>query len=604
MFTRRQFAALGAVSSLRVSAAQSAAEHSLLSPEGLVRVTLLRSPDRLTYAVEYGGRGVARVLQESGLKLDGYPFGKFISESQRLSQSTWRPLYGERSVIPDNYRELTLRFERVTLLVRAYDEGIAFRYRLTGAGPFKLESESSEFHFPDGAEAYEEHGTEGEYSRVPAASLRDECERPLTVALAGGLWTSIAEAAQTGAPRMLIGSSNGAVVTRLDGPISGTLPYDTPWRVLLIGRRPGDLLERNYLILNLSAPAALQSTSWIKPGKVIREVTLSTKGGKACVDFAAAHGLQYIEYDAGWYGHEYDDAADARTVSPDPKRIASIPDHGGLDLPEVISYARQRNIGVILYVNRRALERQMDELFPLYRKWGVAGVKFGFVNVKGQEWAHWLTNAIRKAAAHQLMVDVHDSYRPSGLCRAYPNLMTVEGVRGNEHMPSARHNATLPFTRAIAGPMDYTICWTTPRLKTTWGHQIAQTVVHYSPWQFLYWYDRPDQIEPSPGLEFLASVPTVWDETRVLAGSVGEYAVVARRNKNDWFIGAITNEQPRTIEVRLGMLEPRLTYAMKLYSDGAGPRDVRLGQSEVREGETLTLKLPANGGSALHITPA
>lgn len=577
-----------------------AAEYNLYSPEELVHLVVKNEDSRLSYAVSYGRRPM---VLDSRLALEGWEPGRFLGSGERSSVSVWRPLYGERAAIPDNFRELTLRFERLTVVFRAYEEGVAFRYRLEGKGAFTLAAEHSEFRFPPGAMAWEEHGTEGEYFRVPAARIKDNCERPLTVDPGNGLWLSLAEAAQTNYPRMLLGARGGAVVTQLDGNVTGTLPFETPWRVLVLGRRPGDLLERNYLILNLSAPPGLANTSWIKPGKVIREVTLSTRGGLAAVDFAAAHGLQYIEYDAGWYGHEYDDAADARTVEPDPKRIANIPDHGGLDLQEVIRYARQKSIGVILYINRRELERRMDELLPLYREWGVAGVKFGFVNVKGQEWAARLTEAIRKAAAHQLMVGVHDSYRPSGLTRTYPNLMTVEGVRGNEHMPTAGHNATLPFTRAIAGSLDYTICWMTPRLKSTWGHQLAQLVVHYSPWNFVFWYDRPEQITPSPGLEFFAAVPTTWDETRVLAGAIGTHAVVARRKGREWFIGAITNEEPRTVELRLGMLEPAARYELKTWCDGEGARDVRVETLEVKAGETIQLRLAPSGGCAARLAP-
>ncbi|MCL4797905.1 MAG: glycoside hydrolase family 97 catalytic domain-containing protein [Bryobacteraceae bacterium] len=585
---------------LLLAAPLAAAEYNLYSPEELVHVFVKHEHGRLSYSLNYGRRPM---VLDSTLALEGWDPGRFLGSEQRTSLSVWRPLYGERSAIPDNFRELTLRFERLTVFFRAYEEGAAFRYRLEGHGPFELAGELTEFRFPKGAMAWQEHGTEGEYFRVPAARIKDDCERPLTVDPGNGLWLSLAEAGQTNYPRMLLGARDEAVVTQLDGNVTGKLPFATPWRVLVLGRRPGDLLERNYLILNLSPPQALTSTAWIKPGKVLREVTLSTRGGKAAVDFAAANGLQYIEYDAGWYGHEYDHEADARTVSPDPKRIANIPDHGGLDLPDVINYAKQKNVGVILYVNRRQLEARMDELFPLFRKWGVAGVKFGFVNVKGQQWSQWLTGAIKKAAAHQLMVDVHDSYRPSGLTRTYPNLMTVEGVRGNEHMPTATHNATLPFTRAIAGSMDYTICWMTERLKTTWGHQLAQLVVHYSPWNFVFWYDRPDQITPSPGLEFFAAVPTVWDETRVLAGAIGTHAVVARRKGREWFIGAITNEEPRTVELRLGMLDLSTRYELKTWCDGERPRDIQAGIQEVKEGETIQLRLAPSGGCAARISP-
>jgi alpha-glucosidase len=194
------------------------------------------------------------------------------------------------------------------------------------------------------------------------------------------------------------------------------------------------------------------------------------------------------------------------------------------------------------------------------------------------------------------MVDVHDSYRPSGMTRTWPNLMTQEGVRGNEHMPTARHNATLPFTRALAGASDYTICWTTPRLKTTRGHQMAQSVIHYSPWQFLFWYDRPEQIEASPQLEWFRQLPTVWDETRVLDGAIGEKAVVARRRGNDWFLGAITNEEPRRLEVPLPFA--RRPMRAELYCDGP----VR--ELDLPAKATLTLDLPASGGCAAILRPA
>jgi alpha-glucosidase len=587
---------------LLVAAAALAEEHTVISPDELAAVTVVRGDAGLSYQVSYGGRVV---VLDSALGFDGIAPGKFLGESRRTSMATWKPLYGERAVIPDRFNELTLRFERLTLTFRAYEEGVAFHYQLEGKGTFEVTRENTEFRFPEGSKAWEEHGTEGEYQVVEAASIRPGCERPLTVFTTTGIWAAVAEGGQTDFPRMLLEAApGGGVRVDLDGAARGTLPFSVPWRLLVLGRQPGDLLERNYLVLDVSSPQApLGDTRWIQPGKVIREVTLSTKGGKAAVDFAEKRGLDYIEYDAGWYGEESSDASDATRVSVDPKRIANIPDHGGLDLDEVIGYAKSKGIGVLLYVNRRALERQMDTLFPLYHKWGVAGVKFGFVQVQGQEWSAWLTRAIAGAAREQLMVDVHDSYRPSGLTRTYPNLMTVEGVRGNEHMPTARHNTTLPFTRAIAGAYDYTICWTTPRLKTTHAHQLAMSVVVYSPLQFLFWYDRPDQVEEKPELEFFRDVAVVWDETRVLAGYPGEFAVVARRSEGEWFLGAITNERNRTMAVKLGMLAPRAAYTARTYCDGETPQQVKIEQLEVTSDEPLVLKMAANGGCAVHLAP-
>lgn len=572
----------------------------VISPDELVQVTVRIDGERITYSALLGGKPA---VLESPLGLDGWPAGKFKSAVQRTALGVWKPLYGERAVIPDNYRELALSFERLTILMRVYEEGLAFRYRLEGKGSFELAGEATGFRFPEGSFAWQEHGTEGEYERVPVAEVKAKCERPLTVQLGGGNWAALAEAGQVDYPRMLLGpDGSGGLTPNLDVPVRGTLPFETPWRVFVLGRAPGDLLERNYLLLNLNPPP-VGDYRWVKPGKVIREVTLSTKGGKAAVDFAVKRGIDYIEYDAGWYGHEYDDASDATKVAPDPKRIASIPDHGGLDLQEVIRYAKSNGVGVLLYVNRRALERQRDEIFPLFQKWGVAGVKFGFVQVDGQQWPRWLVESVKKAAEHKLVVDIHDSFRPSGWQRTHPNLLTVEGVRGNEHMPTASHNATLPFTRAVAGPYDYTICWTTPRLKTTRAHQMAMSVVVYSPLQFLFWYDRPDQVEDAPELEFFNELPVTWDETRVMAGAVAEYAVVARRSGQSWYLGAITNERPRTVELRMGMLVPGAPYTLKTWCDGETKTSVAIRESGMKGGEPLTLSLGASGGCAAVIEP-
>lgn len=188
----------------------------------------------------------------------------------------------------------------------------------------------------------------------------------------------------------------------------------------------------------------------------MREVTLTTEGGKALVDFAVKRNLQYIHFDAGWYGFEYDKASDATTVTLDPRRNPKI---DALNLKEVVAYAKQHGIGVMLYVNQRALQQQLDEILPLYKSWGISGIKFGFVQVGSQVWTKWMHEAVKKCADYGLMVDIHDEYRPTGFSRTYPNLMTQEGIRGNEEFPDATHNVTLPFTRFVAGAADYTICY-------------------------------------------------------------------------------------------------------------------------------------------------
>jgi len=255
----------------------TAREVAVQSPDGKLRVTLAPSGVALSYRAALDGQPM---ILDSPLGLDGIDTDWSAAKVQtRQVNSSWRPLYGERDVIPDHYREATLRTAKLSVIVRAYDEGFAIRYRVEGAGTVRFAGEKTGFRLPSGAMAWSEYGTEGEYALVPAAAVKDKCERPLTVDLRDGRFVAIAEAAVVDYPRMLLGPDGaGGLRAHLDSAVEGPAPLETPWRVFVIGRRPGDLLEHNYLLLNLNAPQALADVSWIKPGKVIREVTLSTSG--------------------------------------------------------------------------------------------------------------------------------------------------------------------------------------------------------------------------------------------------------------------------------------------------------------------------------------
>lgn len=408
-----------------------------------------------------------------------------------------------------------------------------------------------------------------------------------------------------------------SLVSALSGNVSSPLPLTMPWRYVMAGDSPGRLLENNDFILNLNDPCALTNTAWIKPGKVIRDVTLSTAGGVACVDFAVKRNLQYIEFDAGWYGPE-NATPDAARVNLDPARSP-----GPLDLPYVINYAASNGIGVILFVNKVALERQLDILPALYRSWGVTGMKFGFVIAGSQAHTAWLHDAIRKCADHQIMVDVHEEYRPTGWQRSYPNLMTVEGIRGDEETPTAAQDSTTLFTRMIAGAGDHAVCYFDRRVTNNWNraYQLAKAVIFYSPWQFLYWYDRPPEspifggaggsrIVPvtsdEPELEFYDAMPKVWDDTKVLQGAIGQYAVVARRSGEDWFIGAMNAGAPQTLEARLDFLTPGRDYIAHRYSHDPSLTTrtrVRIDRVRVTAADVLQLPLDATSGEAIRITP-
>ncbi len=488
---------------------------------------------------------------------------------------------------------------------RAYNAGFAFRYVFPKQTLAKLDvaAENTEFIFAGDHRAWPVYAAQGEYKPARLSEIKNGAERPLTLEIADGPVVALGEAGLFTFARMKFAPLAGkphALVARLDGPATLTFPDATPWRYVMVADNAARLLEQNDLILNLNEPAKLADTSWLKPGKVIRETSLTTKGGKACVDFCKTMNMQYVEFDAGWYGNEYDDASDARTVTLDPKRSK-----GPLDLLDVIRYAATNSVGVLLYVNRRELEHRLDDLLPLYKSWGVAGLKYGFVNVGSQKWTAWLSDAIRKAGEAGLMLDIHDEYRLTGNQRTWPNVMTVEGICGNEEMPAAPHNCTLPFTRYLCGPGDYTPCWYSSRVKNTRTHQLALPAVYYSPWQFLFWYDNPSLYKADPELDFWRRIPTVWDDTKVINARIGAYATVARRSGDQWFVGTINALQRRTLQIPLGFLTPGKTYVAHLYADaapdGSAPTRVACSTREVTSADTLAADLAENGGHAIRL---
>lgn len=588
------------------------------SPDGAVVVHFDLDVGTPTWSVTWEGKDIL-LPSQLGLQLRriaGFSSGlALVSQSRDSKDTTWEPVYGEWSSIRDHYNELTVVLKQkaspaLTLHItfRVYNEGAALCYTFPeqeDLDRFIIEEENTQFRFAKDHTCYPVYSAQGEYECVPLSKVKPECERPLTVLVDDTACAAVAEARLVDYARMRLRPDTDTpftVIPHLGSTIKAEAPMTTPWRVLMLGHTPGELLERNYLLLNLNDPCAIEDTSWIKPGKVIREVSLTTDGGMACVDFAVARNLQYIEFDAGWYGHEYDDSSDATTVTVDPKRSK-----GPLDLQKVIQYANNHNIGVLVYVNRRHLEKQLDEILPLYKSWGIKGIKYGFVQVGDQQWTTWLHEAVRKAAEYELMVDVHDEYRPTGYSRTYPNFMTQEGIRGNETMPTAEHNLILPFTRSLCGAGDYTICWYTDRIQTSHAHQLAASVVYYSPLQFLYWYDRPSQFKGEPELEFFDHLPTVWDDSRVLQGEIGKYITTARRKGTDWYVATMNAVEPRTLTIPLDFLDKNTHYEAAIYSDtdttGATPFAVTCSNKVVTAGDTLKAICAANGGQAILLHP-
>jgi alpha-glucosidase len=245
------------------------------------------------------------------------------------------------------------------------------------------------------------------------------------------------------------------------------------------------------------------------------------------------------------------------------------------------------------------MERQLDTILPLFKKWGVAGVKYGFVHTGSHRWTTWLYDAVKKAAHYGLMLDIHDEFMPTGWSRTWPNLLTQEGVRGNEEFPDATHNTILPFTRFIAGAADYTYCFNERRLLNTKCHQLALSIINYSPFQTLYWYGRPETYNNRDEIELWKYLPTTWDETKVVDGEPGTSVTIARRKGEEWYVGAITNNDARTITIPLDFLPKKKQYEVWAYTDSDG----KVTKQVTNNKELKAFSLVAKGGVALRFIP-
>ena len=608
---------------------------TLQSPDGKYQFNFTQKDGRLTYSLNYASKQVVEE-GELGVNIDnhlvesamGIPVDKsgvwtkgmeVTSVENRSEDNSWKPVYGECDQIRDHYNEMTIHLIKgdkhdnsgnsydkrqqylFDIIVRAYDEGVAIRYHFPEAtnGLFMhITDELTSFRFAPGAEAYHFAWAQAQSTKVKLlkseSAWKEEAERPLTLRLSNGLYAAIGEAALTDFVRgkLKLKADNELQMSMYDSADVITA-YDMPWRFIMVGEKAIDLINNKQMVLNLNAPCQIQDTSWIKPGKAFRVCRLDMKTCMEGVDFCVDRGLQYIELDAGWYGPEM-------KMSSSALKVLETRD---IDMPKLCEYAKSKGIGVWVYVNQRALYQQLDQLLPLYEKWGISGIKFGFVQIGSQEWTTWLHNAVKKCADHHILVDIHDEYRPTGWSRTYPNLLSQEGVGGNEEMPDAEHNTILPFTRFLCGPADYTPCYFNGRVQNTKAHQLAMPVVYYSPVTFLYWYDLPNAYKSEKELDFWKYCPTVWDESKALQGEIGEYIVQARRTGNDWFVGAMNGLQARDITINTAdFLQKGKKYQVEIYNDDPTLNTrtkVSAAVQTIKAGKVLKLHLQSSGGAAL-----
>ncbi|MCR6662933.1 MAG: glycoside hydrolase family 97 protein [Luteimonas sp.] len=620
----------------------------------------------LEYAVAWNGQ---RILQPSPLGIrfdadDRILHGVRIAASRRSEGDTRYTLVaGKTSSAHDHYRELEVdvvdpRGRTLGVVLRAYDDGIAFRYRvpLPAEGDLEIKEDLSGFLFPDTLDCHAlnlgRFGTshEGEYDLIRSNVLRSHhlIELPLVCATGEGSTVfAIAEANLDRHAGMYLGGrddgrhgvearlsprldrSDIAVwLPRNDVPAEGHL---SPWRVVMVGASHGALIESN-LISHLNPPTPIVDTSWIKPGKSawdwwsgslapdVPDAGMNNATMRRYIDHAAAMGLEYMLIDDGWY---VGSTGNGR-YNPDADILRAIP---GIDLAMLEQYARERGVGLWLWTHWKSLDERMDEALAHYQQLGIKGIKVDFMDRDDQQMVDWYHRLMRRAADHRLMVNLHGAYRPTGLNRTWPNYLTQEGVLGAEYNKWSKritptHNLTLPFTRMLLGPMDYTPggfrnvgvpddftpSFTAPLVMGTRAHQLAMLVVYESPMQVVA--DSPDAYLDedggmAPGADFIVAVPASWDETRVLSGAIGEYIVVARRQGDDWYIGAMTNEAARSVDVPLGFLAPG-AYRATLWLDGDQPTDIRREQREIDPATAtpLRLRLSPGGGATIRLSPS
>lgn len=607
-------------------------ELRLASPNGEQTVTfrqkqLAPGVNEVCYQVNYKGRPVVE-NSRAGLEMDNRIWEMALGV-RNLKQpagwmdnlevdsvtvlpavdKTWKPLYGERSLIRDAYNAATMHLSkkdgsgyRMDIEVRAYDEGVAFRYFFPEhpkAIFHKVVGDLTEYTFPEGAKAWTEQWAQAFFERLSINDIKRPVERALTVELPSGAWAALTDADVDDwcLTKFLASEKKQHTLTSvMYSPVDIVTYYATPWKVIMAADSPGELLEHNSIIENLNPPCEIADAAhWVKPGKIMRETTISTEGAMATIDFCAEHNIPYMLFDWQWYMPCTSHDGDATKV------VAK------LDMPRVVAYGKQKGVGVWVYVNQHALMKQARELFPILRQWGIVGVKSGFVQYASHRWATWLHDLVRLAAENHLLMNIHDEFRPSGFSRTYPNLLTQEGICGNEEFPDATHNVTLPFTRMINGAADYTICYFDKRLKTTHAHQLAASLVFYSPLQTIFWYDKPSFYQGEPEIEWFENLQTVFDDSKVLDGAPGKNITMARRKGEEWFLGAMTNNDGSREEVSLSFLEKGKSYLAYIYTDGGEEiktrTQVKCSYLLVDASMTMKFDLKPSGGAAVRFVP-
>jgi len=637
---------------------------SVASPDGKLVVGFSLEAGAPRYEVEYDG---TTLIHPSAM---GFTFRHLepmmddfsvAATSAREFAETWKPVWGQRSEIRSHYNELMVELlennpphRRMNIIFRVFNAGLGFRYEFPeqeGLTDFEIMDEETRFAFAGNHTAWwipaDFDSYEHLYNETPL-DLILAVNTPVTMKTAEGLYLSLHEANLTDYAGMTLAVDKEKSLTLRssltpwpDGArVKGTAPFKTPWRTIQVAKSPGGLIESS-LILNLNEPCVIEDTSWIKPMKYMgiwwslhigKETWhegprhgATTENVKRHVDFASEHGIPGLlveGWNTGWDRWGQEGAYDHVTPYPD------------FDLAEVVSYAREKGVSIIGHHETggdvTTYDRQVEFAFRLYREVGIDAVKTGYAGKifpRGQyHHGQWMVNhyrmVVEKAAKHGMMIDAHEPIKPTGTSRTYPNMMTREGVRGTEYNAWSdgnppEHVTILPFTRMLAGPLDYTpgIFDLTfneykpdNRVRSTLANQLALYVILYSPLHMAA--DLIENYDGHPAFGFIKQVPVDWDETRVLDAEIGDYVAIARRDGRDWYIGCVTDENVRTLDLDLSFLETDTGYEATIYADGPGcdfeenPAVYEIKHLEVGAGTILKAELARGGGQAIVLKPS
>ncbi|WP_276381369.1 glycoside hydrolase family 97 protein [Flavobacterium sp. H4147] len=601
-------------------------------------------------------------FQEIQKMTDGF---EVVSTEEKSADETWEQPWGEFKKVRDHHNELIVHLKEskgeerlVDIIFRVFDDGLGFRYEFPkqpNLGKVKISNEVTQFTFKDNNDVWwipvhrENSYYESEYRKTPI-SKTDTINTPATFETKNKLYVAIHEANLTDFASMTLLKTSDKqyksdLVPWADGvKVYAETPFKTPWRTIVVGKNPGEVAT-STIMLNLNEPSKIEDLSWITPSKYIgiwwgmhlEKFTwgqgpkhgATTKNTKEYIDFAAKNnfdGVLVEGWNEGWDG---DWTADGSAFS----FVKAYPD---FNLEEITKYAAMKNVRLIGHHETagasKHYESQLEDAFKLYQKMGVNSVKTGYVNkyLDKKEWhdsqygARHYRKVIETAAKYHIMIDNHEPMKGTGLQRTYPNFMSQEGGRGQEYNAwsvdggnTPEHLTTLPFTRMLSGPFDYTpgnfnFDYKTPsgaRVQTTLANQLALYVIIFSPLQMAS--DLPENYEGKPEFQFIKDVPCTWSDTKVLDSKIGEYTTIVRKDwdEKNWYLGSITNRNARDLKVTLSFLDAGKEYEAEIYADGAGanyktnPYPVTISKQKVTNKSELNIKLAAGGGTAIKFTP-